>query len=183
MNRIKKIAQLIPNDSIIADIGCDHAYLAIELFKLNKLKFAYLIDNKEGPIKNALKNIDKYKLNNKCKIIKTNGLNFNFDKKMNKLIFKLRKIFPIIMIFQVYKLINLKKILILLFFVLILILMLNKIKNKKIDLVIIHHPLIYGSKEKFLNNDEVKIKLKTQKFLFIVFTLILIAQIMVWMIL
>lgn len=87
MNRIKKIAQLIPNNSIIADIGCDHAYLAIELFKLNKLKFAYLIDNKEGPIKNALKNIDKYKLNNKCKIIRTNGLNFNFDKKINTLIF------------------------------------------------------------------------------------------------
>ena len=35
---------------------------------------------------------------------------------------------------------------------------LNKIKNKKIDLVITHHPLIYGSKEKILNNDEVKKK-------------------------
>lgn len=89
MNRIKKIAQLIPNniDNIIADIGCDHAYLAIELFKLNKLKFAYLIDNKDGPIKNATKNINKYCFNDKCEIIKTDGLNFNFDKKINILIF------------------------------------------------------------------------------------------------
>lgn len=36
---------------------------------------------------------------------------------------------------------------------------LNKIKNKKIDLIITHHPLIYGLKEKVLNNDEIKKKL------------------------
>ena len=35
---------------------------------------------------------------------------------------------------------------------------LDRIKNKKIDLVITHHPLIFGSKEKVLNNDEVKKK-------------------------
>ena len=81
------MAKLVPDDNIITDIGCDHAYLIIELFKLNKIKFAYAIDNKDGPIKNAIRNIDKYNLNDKCCIIKTNGLDFDFDKKIGTLIF------------------------------------------------------------------------------------------------
>lgn len=87
MKRIKELAKLVPDKTIVADIGCDHAYLIVELFKLNKLKFAYAIDNKDGPIKNAIKNINKFNLNDKCKIIKTDGLNFDFDKKIDTLVF------------------------------------------------------------------------------------------------
>lgn len=87
MNRITSLANLVPKNAIIADIGCDHAYLIIKLFKLKRIFFAYAIDNKLGPIQNAIVNISKNNLNHKCQIIKTDGLNFNFKHKINTLIF------------------------------------------------------------------------------------------------
>lgn len=87
MRRIKELAKLIPNSAIVADIGCDHAYLIVELFKLNNLNFAYAIDNKDGPIKNAINNINKFNLNHKCKVIKADGLDFYFDRKIDTLVF------------------------------------------------------------------------------------------------
>ncbi len=86
-NRIIELAKLIKKNSVIADIGTDHAYLIIELFKLNKIKYAYAVDNKDGPIRNAINNINKYNLEDKCKVIKADGLNFNVSKDIDTLVF------------------------------------------------------------------------------------------------
>lgn len=85
--RIKTLASLIPNGSVVADIGCDHAYLIIELLKNNQIKYAYAIDNKDGPIKNAKNNIKRYNLEKFVEVIKANGLSFPFNKKINTLVF------------------------------------------------------------------------------------------------
>ena len=53
--RIKLLARLIPNNSNIADVGCDHGYLIIEADKLNKFNKAIAIDNKIGPLESAKK--------------------------------------------------------------------------------------------------------------------------------
>lgn len=86
-NRIKALMDLVPNNSIVADIGCDHAYLIIELIKNDKAQYAYGIDNKSGPIKNAVTNVEKYQLFNRINIIKADGLDFNLDPKIDTLVF------------------------------------------------------------------------------------------------
>ena len=87
MKRIEALASLVPSQTVVADIGCDHAYLLIYLLQAKKISFAYGIDNKDGPIKNALTNITRYHLQNKCQIIKADGLNFSFSPLIKTLIF------------------------------------------------------------------------------------------------
>ena len=86
-NRIKEIAKLVPSKTVVADIGTDHAYLIINLLISKKILYAYAIDNKTGPLNNALNNIKKYKLENQCEVIKADGLNFNVKKDINTLVF------------------------------------------------------------------------------------------------
>ncbi|MCQ2796005.1 MAG: class I SAM-dependent methyltransferase [Bacilli bacterium] len=86
-NRIEEIAKLVPSKTVVADIGTDHAYLIINLLLSKKILYAYAIDNKSGPIQNALNNIKKYNLEDKCEVIKADGLNFNLKKDVNTLVF------------------------------------------------------------------------------------------------
>jgi len=86
-NRIKSLEDLIKKNSVVADIGCDHAYLIVELLLDKKIKYGYAIDNKDGPINNARKNITKFNLEDKCEIIKADGLSFNLNKKIDTLVF------------------------------------------------------------------------------------------------
>lgn len=72
-NRLKAVANLIDNDSNVIDVGCDHALLDIYL-TLNKNCHCLAIDNKETVLKYSKANIDKYKLNNKIKLLLNNGL-------------------------------------------------------------------------------------------------------------
>ena len=72
--RIKLIASLINKKSIVADIGCDHAYLLILLAAQNKLIKGYGIDNKKGPIQNAIKNISEFNFNNLIELKLSDGI-------------------------------------------------------------------------------------------------------------
>lgn len=69
--RLKLIADLVDTDNVI-DIGCDHALLDIYLTKNGKKCIAS--DISENVLKNAIKNINKYNLNDKIKVIKSDGL-------------------------------------------------------------------------------------------------------------
>ncbi len=62
--RIKKLTNKIPNNSNLADVGCDHGYLIIEAFLNGKVNKAIAIDNKNGPLNSAKSNISKYDINN-----------------------------------------------------------------------------------------------------------------------
>lgn len=86
-NRIKALASLVPFNSVVADIGTDHAYLIAELFAQNKIKYAYAIDNKNGPLENAKKTISKYQLEEQVEVIKADGLDFNLSPKVDTLVF------------------------------------------------------------------------------------------------
>lgn len=62
--RLKEVASFVDNNSIVADIGCDHALLDIFLINNKISKKCIAIDNKKGAILNALKNINRYNINN-----------------------------------------------------------------------------------------------------------------------
>ena len=85
--RINALASLVIKDSVVADIGTDHAFLLIKLLEDKKIKYAYAIDNKDGPITNAINNINKHNFNKVCEVIKADGLNFNLNKNVDTLVF------------------------------------------------------------------------------------------------
>lgn len=66
--RLKKVLEFIEPNAYLADVGCDHGYLAIEAIKKG-VTFVQLIDNKEKPLQNAINNILDF--------TKKNNLTFN----------------------------------------------------------------------------------------------------------
>ena len=63
--RLRAIFELVLQDSVVYDVGSDHAFLACALVKEKKCPLAYAGDNKKGPLDNAQKNIRELKLEGK----------------------------------------------------------------------------------------------------------------------
>lgn len=57
--RLKTIADLIPSDSKVADIGGDHAYLMIQLAQERRLKRGIVGEINKGPFLNACRNVKR----------------------------------------------------------------------------------------------------------------------------
>ena len=72
--RLKTISKLIDNNSVILDVGCDHALLDIYTVLNNNSIKAYASDNKKGPLEGAKANISKYRLNDKINTILMDGI-------------------------------------------------------------------------------------------------------------
>jgi tRNA (adenine22-N1)-methyltransferase len=68
--RLQAIVDFVPPVEVVADIGCDHAYVAISLILNQKADFAYGIDNKTEPLKVALNNVLAYQLKSKISLLK-----------------------------------------------------------------------------------------------------------------
>ncbi|HHX93752.1 MAG TPA: SAM-dependent methyltransferase [Tenericutes bacterium] len=60
--RLLKIAEMVPKDATVADIGCDHAYLAIYLVLTGKTNKAIVTDIRKKPLLKAKENIEKFNL-------------------------------------------------------------------------------------------------------------------------
>ncbi|KHD35171.1 SAM-dependent methyltransferase [Clostridium acetobutylicum] len=74
-NRLKSISEVMDRCEIAADIGTDHAYLPIYLIKNNFCKRFIASDVNAGPLKKAINNINKYKLEDKIECRLGSGLN------------------------------------------------------------------------------------------------------------
>lgn len=62
--RLFTIASFVPNNAVIADIGCDHALLDIYLSKENIIKKSFALDITKGALNQADKNIRLYNAKN-----------------------------------------------------------------------------------------------------------------------
>ena len=71
--RLQAIIDWIDED-IIADVGCDHAYVAVEAILENKAKKAYACDIAKGPLQRAKHTIDTYHVENQVSCILMNGI-------------------------------------------------------------------------------------------------------------
>lgn len=72
--RLRKIAEIIPLNSKVADIGADHAYLPIFLVKNNISPYVIAVEAKWGPYKRALNNVQKYECEEKIEVRLGRGL-------------------------------------------------------------------------------------------------------------
>ena len=62
--RLSVIASFVPDNAVIADIGCDHALLDIYLSKSNIIKKSFAVDITKGALNQADKNIKLYNAKN-----------------------------------------------------------------------------------------------------------------------
>ena len=72
--RLFKVANLVEPAAFLADIGCDHGFLAIALVKSGKIKKAFCSDINEGPLKRASEHIKEYCLEDKISTCLSDGL-------------------------------------------------------------------------------------------------------------
>ena len=72
--RLEAMYLLVDNGEKTVDVGCDHAYLSIELIKRGKSDFAIAVDNKIGPLESARRNIKNANLEDKIELILSDGL-------------------------------------------------------------------------------------------------------------
>lgn len=80
--RIKALASLVEQNQKVIDIGTDHAYLPIYLYKTNITSSIVGSDTSDNVLKYSLKNLEKFNLSDKIKLIKSDGftnITENFD--------------------------------------------------------------------------------------------------------
>ena len=73
-NRMKYIADMVTPGKVVADIGCDHAFISIYLVKEGISKGGLAMDIAAGPLENAKKNIEMYGVADKVKTRISNGM-------------------------------------------------------------------------------------------------------------
>ena len=83
--RLLTIANLIDDNSRVADIGCDHGLVSIYL-AMNKQNISIIAsDINQNALDNAIKNINKYHLEDKIKVCLSNGLD-NINDEIDTII-------------------------------------------------------------------------------------------------
>lgn len=72
--RLQVVADLIPEEARLADIGSDHAYLPCNVVKKGKVPFAIAGEVVEGPFQSAVRQVTEEGLTEKISVRKGNGL-------------------------------------------------------------------------------------------------------------
>ncbi len=72
--RLSLCAELVSGVGTVCDVGTDHAYLVAELIKGGKCSSAIACDIADGPLNFAKQTVENYALEDKVKIIKSDGL-------------------------------------------------------------------------------------------------------------
>lgn len=72
--RLKVVADFVPQKSRVADIGSDHAYLPVYLMKQKQIEFGIASEVAKGPLDNAIKEIKDEGLSNQIDTRLADGL-------------------------------------------------------------------------------------------------------------
>ena len=73
-NRLRMVADMVPNCDAVADIGCDHAYLSVWLLREGKARYAYACDVRKGPLAKAAETIRFFHMQEHAETILCDGL-------------------------------------------------------------------------------------------------------------
>lgn len=73
-NRLKVCADMVSGNGIVCDVGTDHAYLPAYLIENNICDYAIASDINEGPLKFAQQTLIKYHIEDKIRLLKSDGL-------------------------------------------------------------------------------------------------------------
>ncbi len=84
--RLKRVADFLPQNSRMADIGSDHAYLPVYAVLGKKADFAIAGELNEGPFISANQTVHTYGLENQIKVRQGNGLNVIAKGEVNTIV-------------------------------------------------------------------------------------------------
>ena len=80
------IADQMPADSCLADIGTDHAYLPVYLLQTAKIQKAIASDIRLGPLESAQRTADRYEIHKDLSLRLSNGLEKIEESECNVII-------------------------------------------------------------------------------------------------
>lgn len=72
--RLLSCAAYVPEQARVADIGCDHGYLGIHLLQSGRASYVHACDLREGPIRRAVENAQKFGTAEKMRFSRADGL-------------------------------------------------------------------------------------------------------------
>lgn len=72
-NRMKLIADMIPDNMSVADIGCDHGFISIYLVLNRNIPFCVALDINKGPLERAREHVLQYGLEDRIKTRLSDG--------------------------------------------------------------------------------------------------------------
>ncbi|MDD4111824.1 MAG: class I SAM-dependent methyltransferase [Herbinix sp.] len=72
--RLQAVAEMVTPGNRVADIGCDHAYTSIYLLTNRISPYVVAMDINQGPLDRAKENVEKYGIDGKISIRKSDGL-------------------------------------------------------------------------------------------------------------
>ncbi|MBM7543213.1 tRNA (adenine(22)-N(1))-methyltransferase [Amphibacillus cookii] len=85
-NRLKKIAQFLPQGAYFADIGSDHAYLPVHICKQDQTARAVAGELNNGPYLSACQHVAAYGLTDRIDVIKGDGLTVITDLPVKQIV-------------------------------------------------------------------------------------------------
>lgn len=81
--RLRTVFEMVPKCGTAADIGCDHAYLSINLYITGRAKRVYASDIREGPVAAARGNIARFECEENVKAVLAPGLTGVIDNDID----------------------------------------------------------------------------------------------------
>lgn len=72
--RLSRVAELVPFGARVADIGCDHGYLSIDLLKSGRASFVHACDLREKPLAHGRENAARFGVGEKIRFSVADGL-------------------------------------------------------------------------------------------------------------
>lgn len=72
--RLQAIAEMCAGSVLVADVGCDHAYIPIYLLETGRIKTALAMDVNSGPLRNAADNARREGVQDSIRFIQSDGL-------------------------------------------------------------------------------------------------------------
>ena len=79
--RLSCAAEMVRRDSVVADIGTDHAYIPVYLLTNGISRFAIASDINKGPLGRARLSADKYGVSDKMRFTLADGLHFIYARE------------------------------------------------------------------------------------------------------
>ena len=81
--RLESVGSLVLPNSVLADIGTDHAYLPVYLLRKGKINSAIAGDIAQGPCKAAENTVAMYNMKNKVQVRLGSGLKVLTQNEVN----------------------------------------------------------------------------------------------------
>lgn len=81
-DRLRTISGMVTDHSLLLDVGCDHAYVSIDLVSKGRARLAYATDVRRGPLEAARQNIKESGLSERIQTAVRDGIPEDFVERL-----------------------------------------------------------------------------------------------------